>query len=224
MSDDEETDDEMTDAKMAAAEADLVATAADRADPTTIVAAIEAGGLSATLASDGPFTIFAPSYDAVVAYLGEMGMTAEDDLADWTVRIEGPDGEPLDELDMSAFEALPQRDMVISHKCIEGWASIVHWRGWREGHFVFSLTKGRQKFENLVRNPTIAISGIDPDSAYRYLEMRGAVVSIDDDSSSAFIDSMAHKYMGVDSYPFHQPGDERVVMVVEVVHTTQMGS
>lgn len=29
---------------------------------------------------------------------------------------------------------------------------------------------------------------------------------------------------GVDSYPFHQPGDERVVMVVDAVHTTQMGS
>jgi hypothetical protein len=35
---------------------------------------------------------------------------------------------------------------------------------------------------------------------------------------------MAKKYMGVDAYPFHQPGDERVVMVVDVGHTTQMGS
>ena len=30
------------------------------------------------------------------------------------------------------------------------------WGGWRDGHFVFSLTKGRQKYDNLVRNPTIA--------------------------------------------------------------------
>ena len=97
------------------------------------------------------------------------------------------------------------------------------WGGWRNGHFVFSLTKGRQKYDNLVRNPTIAISGIDPDNAYRYLEMRGAVVSIDDDSSNTFIDSMAKKYMGVDSYPFHQPGDQRVVMVVEATRTSQMG-
>ena len=98
------------------------------------------------------------------------------------------------------------------------------WGGWRDGHFVFSLTKGRQKYDNLVRNPTIAISGIDPENPYRYLEMRGAVVSIDDDSSNEFIDSMAKKYMGADSYPFHQPGDERVVMVVDVAHTTQMGA
>ncbi len=98
------------------------------------------------------------------------------------------------------------------------------WGGWRDGHFVFSLTKGRQKYENLVRNPTIAISGTDHDNPYRYLEMRGAVVGIDDDSSNEFIDSMAKKYMGADEYPFHQPGDERVVMVVEVSHTTEMGA
>jgi len=30
--------------------------------------------------------------------------------------------------------------------------------------------------------------------------------------------------MRVDSHPFHQPGDERVVMVVDVVKTSQMGS
>jgi PPOX class probable F420-dependent enzyme len=98
------------------------------------------------------------------------------------------------------------------------------WGGWDGSHFLFSLTKGRQKYENLVRNPTIALSGTDPDDPYRYLEIRGAVVRIDDDSSNEFIDSMAKKYMGLDSYPYHKPGDHRVVMVVEPVHTTQMGS
>lgn len=98
------------------------------------------------------------------------------------------------------------------------------WGGWDGEHFVFSLTKGRQKFANLADNPTIAISGIDPDNPYRYLEIRGKVARVDDDSSNAFIDSMAKKYMDVDAYPFHQPGDERVVIRVEPTHTTQMGA
>ena len=88
MSDDDMSDDDMSDdmseEEMAAAEGDLVVTAAGRSDLTTLVAAIEAAGLTATLAGDGPFTIFAPSDDAFVAYLGEMGMTAEDALADTT--------------------------------------------------------------------------------------------------------------------------------------------
>ena len=34
---------------------------------------------------------------------------------------------------------------------------------------------------------------------------------------------MARKYLGEEIYPYHQPGDERVVVTVEPEHTTQMG-
>jgi uncharacterized surface protein with fasciclin (FAS1) repeats len=88
MSDDEMSDDEMSDDmsddEMAAAEGDVVVVASGRDDLTTLVAAIEAAGLAGTLSGDGPFTIFAPNDDAFEAYLGEMGMTAEDALADTT--------------------------------------------------------------------------------------------------------------------------------------------
>jgi uncharacterized surface protein with fasciclin (FAS1) repeats len=81
MSDDDIADD-MSDEEMAAAEGDVVAVAASRDDLTTLVAAIEAVGLTETLTGDGPFTIFAPSDEAFEAYLGEMGMSADDALAD----------------------------------------------------------------------------------------------------------------------------------------------
>ncbi len=88
MSDDEMSDDEMSDdmsdEEMAAADGDIVVVAAGRDDLTTVVAAIEAAGLAGTLAGDGPFTVFAPTDEAFVEYLGEMGMTAEDALADTT--------------------------------------------------------------------------------------------------------------------------------------------
>jgi len=86
MSDDEMTDttDAMSDDEMAAAEGDLVVIAAGRDDLTTLVAAVEAAGLAGTLAGDGPFTIFAPNNAAFEAYLGEMGLTVEDALADTT--------------------------------------------------------------------------------------------------------------------------------------------
>ena len=69
---------------MAAAEGDIVVIASGRDDLTTLVAAIDAAGLAGTLANDGPFTIFAPNDDAFVDYLGEMGMSVEDALADTT--------------------------------------------------------------------------------------------------------------------------------------------
>lgn len=96
------------------------------------------------------------------------------------------------------------------------------WGGWDGEHFTFSLTRGRQKYDNLVKNPTVALSGIDPDNSYRYLEIRGTVIRIDDDSDNSFINSMAKKYMGVDEYPFHQPGDQRVKMVVQPSRCSSM--
>ncbi len=97
------------------------------------------------------------------------------------------------------------------------------WGGWDGEHFTFSLTKGRQKFRNLQANTNIAISGTDPENPYRYLEMRGEVVRVDEDPDKTFINSMAKKYMDADEYPYHQPGDERVVMVVKPSKTSQMG-
>jgi hypothetical protein len=87
----------------------------------------------------------------------------------------------------------------------------------------FSQTKGRQKYRNVQREPRVSLSITDPKNPYRYLEVRGKVARIEDDSSNAFIDKMAKKYLGQEQYPWHQPGDQRVVVVVEPEHTSQMG-
>ncbi len=118
-------------------------------------------------------------------------------VAFWHVATIGPDGDP---------QSTPV------------WAG-----GFDDGTIRFSLTRGRQKFRNLQADPSIALSATDPDNPYRYLEIRGKVTEVEDDGDHSFINSMAKKYMGVDEYPFHQPGDERVVMVVTPEHTTQMG-
>ncbi|GCE16234.1 PPOX class F420-dependent oxidoreductase [Dictyobacter kobayashii] len=96
------------------------------------------------------------------------------------------------------------------------------WFDWDGTHILFSQTKGRQKYKNLQRDPRIALSIVDPTNPYRYLEVRGRVVRVDEDPDLRFINSMAKKYMGVDTYPNHQPGDERVVIVIAPEHTTKM--
>ena len=50
-----------------------------------------------------------------------------------------------------------------------------------------------------------------------------AIVVVDPDPDRAFINSMAKKYLGQDVYPWHNEGEERVVLVVEPEHTTTMG-
>ncbi|CAA9578136.1 MAG: Putative oxidoreductase, partial [uncultured Thermomicrobiales bacterium] len=88
---------------------------------------------------------------------------------------------------------------------------------------LFSQTTARQKYKNLQQDGRVALSIVDPANDYRYIEVRGTVVRVDPDPDLAFINSMAKKYLGQDTYPYHQPNDERVVMVVEPRRTTEMG-
>ncbi len=89
------------------------------------------------------------------------------------------------------------------------------WFDWDGTHILFSQRKGRQKLQNLQREPRIAVSIVDPADPYRYLEVRGKVVRIDEDPESKFINKMTKKYINQDTYPYGQPGDERVVIVIE---------
>ena len=97
------------------------------------------------------------------------------------------------------------------------------WFGWDGEHVKFSQTKTRQKHKNLQRDARVSLSIVDPENPYRYMEIRGEVVKVEEDPNIDFISSMAKKYLGKDRYPWHQPGDERIVLYVEPRHTTQMG-
>lgn len=96
------------------------------------------------------------------------------------------------------------------------------WFDW-DGEFVkFSQTRTRQKLRNLNRDPRIALSIVDPDNHLRYLEIRGRVEKIEEDPDLDFISAMSRKYLDTYPYPFHKPGDERVVLFVRPEHTTHM--
>ncbi len=94
------------------------------------------------------------------------------------------------------------------------------WVDWDGAYILFSQTKDRQKYHNVQRNPQIALSIVDPTNPYRYLEVRGKVIRIDEDKDRAFINVMAKKYLGLDVFPWHRPEDERVIIVIQPQHTT----
>jgi PPOX class probable F420-dependent enzyme len=93
-----------------------------------------------------------------------------------------------------------------------------------EGDLVlFNSAKGRQKDKNVRRDPRVALSIVDPDNPYRYLEIRGRVAEITEHGANEHIDKLAKKYLGVEKYPYGQPGEVRVVYKVQPEHTTTMG-
>lgn len=90
-------------------------------------------------------------------------------------------------------------------------------------HVVVNSAKGRQKDRNLRRDPRVSLAIIDPDNPYRYLEIRGRVSEITEQGAAAHIDKMAKKYLGVDKYPYSQPGEVRVMYKIQPEHATMMG-
>lgn len=89
-------------------------------------------------------------------------------------------------------------------------------------HIFFNSARGRLKDRWIRKNPHVALSLVDPENPYRYLEIRGRVVDITEDGADAHIDQLAHKYLGTD-YPFRQPGEVRVKYTVEPEHFSSMG-
>jgi PPOX class probable F420-dependent enzyme len=97
------------------------------------------------------------------------------------------------------------------------------WFIWDGQQLKFSLTTTRQKYRNLRRDPRIAVSLVDTRTLNRSLEIRG-VARLEQDQDLSFTDALAQKYLGLDKFPYHQPGDKRIVVIVEPQHITTYGS
>lgn len=97
------------------------------------------------------------------------------------------------------------------------------WCDFDGSHVIVNSAKGRRKDRNMRSDPRVSLSISDPDNPYRYLEVRGSVVEITEDGADEHIDSMAKKYMGVDKYPYRQPGEVRVVYKIEPQRFSFMG-
>jgi len=97
------------------------------------------------------------------------------------------------------------------------------WCDFDGNRVIVNSARGRQKDRNIRRNPSVALSIIDSDNPYRYLEVRGKVVEITEEGAAAHIDRMAKKYLGVDKYPYAQPGEVRVLYKIQPEHISSNG-
>lgn len=83
--------------------------------------------------------------------------------------------------------------------------------------------KGRVKTRNMREGAPVALSILDPDNPYRYIQIRGKVTHVTEEGASAHIDALAKKYLGKDKYPFSQPGEVRMTFEIEPTAVQTMG-
>jgi PPOX class probable F420-dependent enzyme len=95
------------------------------------------------------------------------------------------------------------------------------WFSYDGTHIVLNSAKGRVKDRNMRARPEVALSILDPDNPYRYLQIIGRVVDITEQGGDAHIDALANKYLGKATYPWRSPSEVRVIyrVIPEKVQT-----
>ena len=97
------------------------------------------------------------------------------------------------------------------------------WCDYDGTYVLVNSARGRQKDKNMKRNSKVALSLLDPENPYRYLEIRGEIAEITEEGAEEHIDKMAKKYLGVDRYPHRVADEVRVLYKIKPEHTTSMG-
>jgi PPOX class probable F420-dependent enzyme len=80
---------------------------------------------------------------------------------------------------------------------------------------LINTAEGRIKHKNVSRDPRVSISLVDEQNRYSMVTIRGRVIEQTTKGADKHIDKLAKKYLGVDKYPGHSPGEKRVILKIK---------
>src|SRR6202158_298700 len=80
---------------------------------------------------------------------------------------------------------------------------------------LFNTAEGRKKAQNLRRDPRIIISVQNRNEPQSYLVLNGTA-TVTETGADAHADKLAKRFLGVDEYPYRQPGEKRLIVRVKV--------
>jgi len=89
------------------------------------------------------------------------------------------------------------------------------WVDVQDGRPVLNTAEGRAWPRNLERDPRVTITVQNLENPYEYIMVRGRVSERTHEGADEHIDALAKKYLDQDSYPFRQPGEQRLIIRVE---------
>jgi PPOX class probable F420-dependent enzyme len=78
-------------------------------------------------------------------------------------------------------------------------------------------SKGRVKDKNMQERPQVTLLLVNPESVWHWIEVRGIVEQITEEGAEAHIDALAHKYLGVDKFPYRRPDQVRVIYKIKPI-------
>jgi len=79
---------------------------------------------------------------------------------------------------------------------------------------IFNTAEGRIKPKNMRRDARVAITVHNAENPYQQAMIRGHVTDLVHEGAEEHIDFLAKKYMDLDSYPYRQEGEQRVIIKI----------
>jgi PPOX class probable F420-dependent enzyme len=98
------------------------------------------------------------------------------------------------------------------------------WVDVQDGRPVVNTAEGRAWPRNLERDPRVTLTVQNMENPYEYVTIRGRVAERTHDGADQHIDALAMKYLGQESYPYRQPGEQRVIVRFEPDYVHVFGS
>jgi PPOX class probable F420-dependent enzyme len=92
--------------------------------------------------------------------------------------------------------------------------STVVWVDVEDGKVSFNTVRGRAKERHLQKDPRVSLLVVDPENAYKWVSVSGHA-QLTEEGADAQIDRLAKKYLGKDEYPWRDPEQTRVKVLIE---------
>lgn len=82
-------------------------------------------------------------------------------------------------------------------------------------HVIINTVVGFLKVRNVERDPRVAVAIQDPENPFRFIQVRGTVISMTTDGGAEHIDRLSQKYTGK-PYPWYGGRDQqRIILTIE---------
>jgi PPOX class probable F420-dependent enzyme len=92
--------------------------------------------------------------------------------------------------------------------------STIVWVDVEDGKPSFNTATGRAKPKHLEHDPRASLLVVDPNDSYKWVAVSGHA-QITQDGADAQIDKLAKKYIGKDEYPWRNPAEQRLKVLIE---------
>ena len=92
--------------------------------------------------------------------------------------------------------------------------STVVWVDVEDGKVSFNTARGRAKPTHLEHDPRASLLVVDPNDPYRWVSVSGHA-QLTEEGADEQIDKLAKKYLGEDKYPWRNPDEQRLKVLIE---------